>query len=177
MTAADWEVPLPRMKRSPVVVGAKLSMNEPGTRSPWTSTAGATRSTPRVSVPRSAKAGTVQSHGTLEPLVSAAPTAITSGLRAGNARSDQLVPSFPPAATTTMPFWRATSTAWESGSCTASAVEGTPYARVRTLMFIPFVLRCCTAQSIAAMTWVTSTAPSTAPTLTLTMRAPGAIPA
>ena len=44
-------------------------------------------------------------------------------------------------------------------------------------MFRPLVLRCATTQSIPAITWVTSTAPSTEPALMFTMRAPGAIPA
>ena len=43
-------------------------------------------------------------------------------------------------------------------------------------MFIPGSLRCCTTQSIAASTWETSVAPLRSATLTLTIRASGAMP-
>src|SRR5512144_1732577 len=45
-----------------------------------------------------------------------------------------------------------------------------------TRTFIPLSRRCCTTQSTAATTWVTSTPPSALPTLTLRMRASGATP-
>jgi hypothetical protein len=43
-------------------------------------------------------------------------------------------------------------------------------------MFLPASWACWVTQSIAAITWETSAAPSAAPTLTLTMRASGATP-
>jgi hypothetical protein len=43
-------------------------------------------------------------------------------------------------------------------------------------MFIPLSLWCCTTQSMAAITWLTSTPPSATPTLSETMRASGATP-
>ena len=45
-----------------------------------------------------------------------------------------------------------------------------------TRMFRSPSWRCWTTQSIAAMTWLTSVPPSATPTLTLTIRAPGAMP-
>jgi len=43
-------------------------------------------------------------------------------------------------------------------------------------MFMPGSWACWVTQSMAAMTWETSVAPSVAPTLTLTIRAFGATP-
>ncbi len=43
-------------------------------------------------------------------------------------------------------------------------------------MLSPLLRPCCTTQSMAAITWDTSVAPSESATLTLTMRASGAIP-
>jgi len=43
-------------------------------------------------------------------------------------------------------------------------------------MFSPLSWRCSTTQSIPAMTWETSTVPLLEPTLTLTIRASGAMP-
>ena len=43
-------------------------------------------------------------------------------------------------------------------------------------MFMPLSLRCCTTQSIAAMTWETSVAPPWSATLTLRILASGATP-
>ena len=43
-------------------------------------------------------------------------------------------------------------------------------------MFSPLSFRCWTTQSIAAITWLTSTPPSAVPTFSETMRASGAMP-
>ena len=51
-----------------------------------------------------------------------------------------------------------------------------PKDRFSTRTLRPLSLRCCTTQSMAAMTWDTSTDPSAAPTFTLRMRASGATP-
>ena len=55
-------------------------------------------------------------------------------------------------------------------------MEFVPYDRLMTRMFIPLSLRCCTTQSMAAITWDTSTPPSAVATFTATIRASGAIP-
>ena len=47
----------------------------------------------------------------IDPLLSAAPTAITNGSYAGSARPPDVVPAFPAAATTVIPCRQATSAA------------------------------------------------------------------
>jgi hypothetical protein len=78
--------------------------------------AGATTSTCRLPEPAFAKGGTVSSLTVTVPAVSAAPTARTYGSCAGLARLFTSRPSFPAAATTTMPLRQALSTAKASGS-------------------------------------------------------------
>ena len=110
------------------------------------------------------------------PRVSAAPTDRTYGLRAGLASVYRLEPSLPPATTTTMPFLQAFSTAKTSGSTLVSCTESVPYDRLITRIGTGPSLRCSTTQLMAAMTWLTSTAPSCAPTLMSISVASGATP-
>ena len=86
-------------------------------------------------------------------------------------------PSLPAATTTTMPLFQASSTAYDSGSSAADWVDSVPNDRLSTRMFRPGSLRCATTQSMAAITWETSVAPSAVATLRLIRCAPGATPA
>ena len=87
-----------------------------------------------------------------------------------------VVPALPAAATTTMPLRHATSVAHDSGSSQYGSALCVPNARLITRMFMPLSWRCCTTQSMPAITCDTSTLPSKAPTRTLTIRLPGATP-
>src|SRR5262249_9398820 len=147
-----------------------------GTRSDTIDRPAASRSACRVALPRVENDATVSSVLVSVPLGSAAPTAITYGLAAGMVTRVAVAPSLPTATTTTMPFFQAASTAYESGSSTSLCAESVPNERLRTRMLRPASLRCCTTQSIAAITWDTSAAPSDAATLRLISLAPGAMP-
>ncbi len=79
-TAAAWEVPLPRKKRSPTrALGCCRSALEPAARKLTNDLPGATRSTWRLSLPQAEKGATASSAVSRVPLVSAAPTAMTKG--------------------------------------------------------------------------------------------------
>src|SRR4051794_16071800 len=108
--------------------------------------------------------------------VSYAPTARTfwlfEGLVSplGNASSGRL----PAATVTTIPSCHAASIAFDSSSLNQEVVDETPYERLMTRMLRPYLCACSRTQSTAAITCVTSAAPVSSPTLTLTMRALGA---
>ena len=103
------------------------------------------------------------------PVGSAAPTAMTYGSMAGlvsagrrrRRRCRRRPPRRCPCASRPRPRRRA-------GRAGSSWIESVPKDRLSTRMFRPGSLRCCTTQSMAAMTWDTSVAPSAAATLTLT---------
>src|SRR3954452_19304255 len=126
-TAAAIEVPEARAKRAPTpACGFRVSAMPPGTRRPSTETPGAVTSTCRSSVPSVDHEGTVSSAKVTVPAESIAPTARTCGSDAGLARFRVVSPSLPPAATTTMPFRQAFSTAKASGSTWLSWIESVP---------------------------------------------------
>src|SRR2546430_704250 len=103
------------------------------------------------------------------------PTDRTNGSYPGLVRL--LLPPLPPATTTTMPFFQAFSTAKVSGSDQAGAAPGVPYDRFSTRIgFFASSLRCWTTQSIAAITWDTSTAPAAVPAFTEVIFALEAMP-
>ena len=87
------------------------------------------------------------------------------------------LPLLPTAATTTMPFSHAFSTANCSGSVQYAGWPPLPYERLMTLIGLAgswFLFS--TTQSIAAIICVTSTAPLDVPTLIEVSFAPGAMP-
>ena len=110
------------------------------------------------------------------PFAFSAPTAMTYGSWAGLSSLPVPVPSLPADTTTTRPRCQACSAACASGSSRYDCVDGVPKDRLSTRMLKPGSSLCCTTQSMPAMTWLTSVAPYASATLTLTMRASGAMP-
>ena len=174
--AVACEVPLPRKNRVPrrPELPKAWSTNEPGTRRPCTWTPGATTSTRRELVPLLLNRATVSSVVLNVLFVSSAPTAIRYGSMAGSTR--RVPPLLPAETTTTIPLRQATSAAYASGSSTYDWVESVPNERLSTRMLRPGSWACCTTQSMPAMTCETSLRPKASATLTLTMRASGAMP-
>ena len=112
VTAAACDVPEPRVKREPTsLVGKLVSTYEPGLRRLMTCVPGATTSTGRSTLPGFENEATTPSVGFSDPFASEAPTARMVGSYAGSDSEVDVGPSLPPAATTTIPCFHATSAA------------------------------------------------------------------